>query len=126
MERYLSDLNKLFSQYQEIKLVYLFGSQAKNQEGPLSDFDFAVYLETNDLQRKKDIVLELNSKLSLLLKTNKLDLVIINNVSSSLLKFNILKDGKLIYEKIPYRLIVEPKILDNYFDFQVFQKIHNL
>lgn len=127
MEKHLPDLNKLFSQYQEIKLVYLFGSQAKNQGGPLSDFDFALYFdEKATLLKKKDIVLDLNFRLSSILKTNNIDIVILNDSLSPLLKFNIINDGKLFYEKTPYKLLVEPQIFDQYFDFKVFQKTYNL
>lgn len=126
MDKYIPQLNNLFSQYDEIKLVYLFGSQAKNQTTDLSDFDFAVYLNTSDLERIKDVILELNSKLSLILKTDKIDLVLLNDSLNSLLKFKVIKEGILIYEKKPYRLLVEPMILNNYFDFQIFQKSFNL
>ena len=33
------------------------------------------------------------------------------------LKFNVIKEGKLIYEVEPYKVIIEPKILNEYFDF---------
>ena len=35
-------LAQIFREYQHVKLVYLFGSRAKNAVGPLSDYDFAV------------------------------------------------------------------------------------
>lgn len=36
---------KLFENYPEIKLVYLFGSQAEGKTGPMSDYDFAIYFD---------------------------------------------------------------------------------
>ncbi len=127
MDKYFSQLNNLFSQYKEIKLVYLFGSQAKKKTSPLSDYDFAVYLDkSTSINGKKDILLELNFKLSLMLKTNNIDVVILNKSLSPLLQFNIVKDGILIYEKDPYRLLVESEILSYYFDFQVFKKTYNI
>ena len=83
----------------------------------MSDFDFAVYLDENDKNRIIDDRLSLMNKLSRLLKTDKIDIVILNTVQGSELKYNIISQGKLIYEKQPFRVIVEPKILNEYFDF---------
>ncbi|MBI5122314.1 nucleotidyltransferase domain-containing protein [Candidatus Roizmanbacteria bacterium] len=127
MDVYRSKLNSLFIRYKEIKLVYLFGSQATKKTTPLSDFDFAVYLdEKTPSIRKNDIILDLNFQISSTLKTNNVDVVMLNNSLSPLLKFNIINDGKLIYEKTPYRLMVEPQIFDQYFDFKIFQNIYNI
>ena len=35
-------LRDIFSKYQEVKLVYLYGSYAKSSQGPLSDIDIAI------------------------------------------------------------------------------------
>lgn len=121
MEKYFSQLNNLFSQHKEIKLVYLFGSRAKSKTSPLSDYDFAVYFDQDlNSNRLKELVLSLISEISSILKSEKIDLVVLNKVISSLLKFNILKEGKLIYQQPPYRLIVEPAIYNEYFDFKTF------
>lgn len=121
MEKYFLQLNNLFSQHDEIKLVYLFGSQAKNKTSSLSDYDFAVYFDQNiDSNRLKEIVLTLIPEISLIIKSEEIDLVILNQPISPLLKFNILKEGSLIYQQPPYRLIVEPAIYNEYFDFKTF------
>jgi len=121
MEKYFSRLQNLFSQYKEIKLVYLFGSQAKNKTTSLSDYDFAVYFDQNiDSNRLKELVLILITEISSIIKSEKIDLVILNQPISSLLKFNILKERNLIYQQPPYRLIVEPAIYNEYFDFKTF------
>lgn len=114
----LNKLKKIFKLYPEIKLVYLFGSQAKGKIGPLSDYDFAVYLEEKDAKKMFEIKLKLMNKLSRLLKTDKVDVTILNTVESPELKYNIIKGGKLIFEKEPYKIILEPKILSEYFDFK--------
>ena len=36
-------ITPIFKDYPEIKLVYFFGSKARGEGGPLSDYDFAVY-----------------------------------------------------------------------------------
>ena len=127
MDVHRSQLVSLFTRYKEIKIVYLFGSQVTKKPTPLSDYDFAIYLdEKTPSIRKNDIILDLNFRISSILKTNSVDVVILNNFLSPLLKFNIINDGKLIYEKIPYRLMIEPQIFDQYFDFKIFQNIYNI
>jgi len=121
MEKYLLQLRQLFSKYPEIKLVYFFGSKAKNKGSGLSDYDFAVYFDKKtNVVRTKEIFLSLIAEISSILKSDNIDLVILNQPISPVLKFNIIKDGKLIYEQPPYRLLVEPFIYSEYFDFKVF------
>ena len=70
MEKYFSQLNNLFSQHEEIKLVYLFGSQAKNKISPLSDYDFAVYFDQDiDINNMKELVLSLITEISSIIKS---------------------------------------------------------
>lgn len=127
MDQYLTQLNNLFSKYKEIKLVYLFGSQATKKTTPLSDFDFALYLDPAiSVIREKEIILRLISEISIIVKNNNIDIVSLNRPSSSLLKFNILKNGALIYQKIPYKILVEPTIYNEYFDFKIFSKTNNI
>jgi hypothetical protein len=42
------------------------------------------------------------------------------------LKYSIIKDGNLIFEKEPFKVIVEPKILNEYFDFHAMLLRHRL
>lgn len=116
----INNLKSFFQSQPQIKLVYLFGSQARKTPGPLSDFDFAFYLKEKDKKKLFDFKLNLITKLSQLLKSDKIDVAIINLIESPELNYNIIKEGKLIFEKEPYRLLIEPRILNDYFDF------HNL
>ena len=70
---------------------------------------------------KKSFLLkvDLQSKLTLILKTDNVDVVILNNIQKPLLGYNIIATGKLIYEIKPYKVIAEPKILNKYFDFKL-------
>lgn len=114
-----NNYKKIFSKYPQVKLAYLFGSQANGTAGPMSDYDFAVYLDEKDSAKRFDIRLNLMSQLSLLLKTDGVDVVVINDTESPDLKYDIIKEGKLILEKAPYKLLIEPKILNEYFDFHL-------
>jgi uncharacterized protein len=109
---------KIFEKYSAVKLVYIFGSQVTGKTGPLSDYDFAVYLEENDPKVQFLIKTKLLDELSRVLGSDKLDLVVLNTVQGSELKYNIISQGKLIYQQEPYKLSVEPKILNEYFDYK--------
>lgn len=116
----------LFAKYPEIKLAYFFGSRAEGKEGPTSDYDFAVYLDEKDRQKMFDIKSLLMDDLTRALETDKVDIVILNTAESPEIKYQIIKDGKLIYEKAPYRILIEPRILQAYFDFHQMLVRHNL
>ena len=78
----------------EIELIYLFGSQARKDATPESDFDFAVRgAATLSIDKR----LELASGLSALVKgdVDVLDL----REASTVMQVQVLKDGKLLYFK---------------------------
>jgi predicted nucleotidyltransferase len=116
----------VFAKYPEIKLAYFFGSQAEKREGPKSDYDFAVYLDEKDKRKMSDIKFLLMDDLSRLIETDKIDIVVLNTAESPEIKYQIIKNGKLIYEKEPYRMLVEPRILQSYFDFHQMLVRHGL
>lgn len=113
----LKAVESIFRKYPQVKLVYFFGSKATGKAGPLSDYDFAVLLDEEDAQKRFKIRIEILIKLSEVLKTDEVDLIVLNDAKSPELKFSIIKDGKIIYEKEPYKILLEPKILNEYFDF---------
>jgi uncharacterized protein len=122
----LEKLSKIFKLYPKIKLVYFFGSRARNESGPLSDYDFAFYLDERDKKEISEIRLGLIDKMSRVLKTDKIDVVMLNTTESPELKYNIIKDGKLIFEKEPFKVLIEPRILNEYFDFKIMLLKYNL
>jgi uncharacterized protein len=119
-EEIILKIKKLCQKYQEIKLMYVFGSVAREDEGVLSDYDFAVYLDENDDKKRFDIKINLMGELPLVLKSDKIDVVVINDTENIYLKRDVIAEGKLIYEKEPFKMIVEQKILNDYFDFREF------
>lgn len=116
-KRTIQQIKKVFAGFKQVKLAYVFGSQATGKTGPLSDYDFAVYLDEKDKAKMFDIRLKLMAQLGLLLKTDAVDLVVLNTADSPDLRYAIIKDGKLLLEKEPYKLLVEPQISNEYFDF---------
>ena len=122
----IKKLNSIFRSYPEIKLAYLFGSRAVCKESSLSDYDFAIYLNMKDKKRMFEIKFELFDKISRLFKTDKIDIVILNLTEAPELKYQIILEGKLLFEREPFKVIVEPKILNEYFDFQMLLLRYNL
>lgn len=125
-ENIAKKIKPIIKAYSQIKLVYLFGSRINGAEGPLSDIDLAFYVEEKNAQKILNLKLELMDKISRQLKTDKIDILMLNTAKSPEIKYNILKNGKLIYGEELYKVIVEPKILNEYFDFRSFLLRHNL
>ena len=126
LKKDLEKLEKIFKLYSEIKLVYLFGSRVSGRVGPLSDYDFAVYLDEKDSKKRFDIRLELMAKIGEILKTDHVDVVIFNDTESPELKYNIIKEGRVIFEKEPFKVLLEPRILNEFFDFREMLRRNNL
>lgn len=117
-DRYIKNLTSIFKSYAEIKLVYFFGSKAICKDTSFSDYDFAIYFDSRDKKRMYEIKFELFDRISRLLKTDNIDIVILNMAESPELKYLIIKEGRLIFKTEPFKVIVEPKILNEYFDFR--------
>ena len=117
---------RIFESHPEVKLVYLFGSTVRGNRGPMSDYDFAIFLDKKDKKEIARIQFQLMDELSRFLGTDKVDVVVLDSSKSPELKYNILQEGKLIFEREPFRVIVEPRILNEYFDFHLSLKRHGL
>lgn len=127
MEKEIIDqIKKIFSSHPEVKLAYLFGSRVAGDIGPLSDYDFAVYLDGPAINEMFRTQIELTTELGRFLKTDDVDVVILNKSESPLLNYNVIAEGKLIFEREGYRTLVEPKILSQYFDHTAMLARNNL
>jgi len=73
-----------------------------------------------------EIEIKVQNKIVDILKTDKVDVVILNTTQSPDLKYDVIKNGQLIFEKEPFKLTVEPKILNEYFDFNLMLLKHGL
>ena len=97
----IAKLTEFFSNREDVGFAYLFGSIARNQARPLSDIDIAVYLREAgsdmDLFQER---LKLLHQLFALLRTEKVDLILLNN-SPIELNYRILKSGRLVSENDP-------------------------
>jgi len=125
-EESLVQIITLLKSFPTIKLCYFFGSRSQNEEGPMSDYDFALYLDQTSAKEAFDIKALLVAKIGLILKTDQVDVVILNQSTPPELAYNIICSGRLIYEIEPYRIMIEPRILNEYFDFKISLQKNNL
>ncbi len=123
---YNKNQEKVRSFFQDSRVVvaYLFGSASENNIGPLSDLDFAVYLDENlpKEESSKTYMNILNNLISIL--GDNLDLVQMNN-TDNLMNFNIIKTGKKIYERsVNERIKLESRIMQKNLDQKYYRQRH--
>ena len=94
-----TNLASFFANQPEIIVAYLFGSQAKDTAGPMSDIDLAVLVSPAVSHEKKypfGYRAHLITELSRVLHTNELDVIVLNEVPP-LLKFQVIYHGEVIF-----------------------------
>jgi hypothetical protein len=116
-------LQHLLARQKNVRLAYLFGSYGKGTQGLLSDIDVAVLL-SNDLTKheRQELELELIGEISSTLKTDRLDLVVMNDAPIEL-NYEIIKHGRILHirdqgEKVD----VESMILSRYLDRRYYEQ----
>ena len=103
----------------DVMFAYLFGGLSKGEPKPLSDVDIAVYLSENAecIQAKSEIIENLVD----ILRTDEIDVIILNQSSLSL-KMNVLKNNRVLVDKKPFlRHTYQSLIFRKYFDFNKFE-----
>jgi predicted nucleotidyltransferase len=100
-----------------VVFAYLFGSLAKGKSTPSSDVDIAVYLKQGiDVAETK---IEIIIRLSDILQTDDIDLIILNSANLPLIN-NIIKYHKLIVDNKPFeRHRFESLSMRKYLDFSI-------
>jgi len=108
-------LTDLLTEDSNTIFAYLFGSLVKNKKKPLSDVDLGVYVENI----KELDYLSLYNKVSKILCTDEIDLVVLNTAPISLTG-RILQKRKILIDKDPFlRHRYESRILREFFDFSI-------
>lgn len=113
-------LNPVFQDYKYIAAAYLFGSLAQGKAGVLSDIDIAILLKDNAPSGVKLLDEEnfLEYKISSSLGFKRIDLIILNH-QGLVFQHNVLRTGKLIYEKdSEFRKRFEMRVIINFCDFK--------
>ena len=96
----INKINPFLSRRHEILIAYLYGSYAKGTPRSSSDIDVAIYLKhrVDDNQYPYGYRAEIITSLIKLLGTNKIDLIILNDVPT-FLKFQVIRYGTLIFTR---------------------------
>ena len=111
----IASLPDYFGVNPNIIFAYLFGGLLKERPNPLSDIDLAVYARNP----KKLDYLKLFIRISKILGTDEIDLVILNKAPLALTG-RILQNRRVLVDKNPFlRHKYESLILREFFDFQI-------
>jgi predicted nucleotidyltransferase len=109
----LDAIKDVLARSAEVKLAYIFGSCARGDTGPLSDVDVAVFLDSR--VDPFAFRLRLMETLSRALRTEHLDLVILND-ASPVLRYEVVREGRVIKEDKAARVEFETRALAEYLD----------
>ncbi len=119
-------LNRVFQKRDEVRVVYLFGSQARGTVANSSDIDIGVLLNEDFVKEsvygyRADLTAELIS----LLRTDKVDLVVLNH-APPLLAHSVILDGiVLLCKDESERIAFEVKMLNRFLDTAPLRKRQN-
>ena len=116
----IPEAQKVLNNHPQVIFAYLFGGLAKRHLSSLSDVDIAIYLIVN--KNELEIKMNLLNQLSNALKTDEIDLVILNTASLPLIA-RIIQNKKVLVDKDPnLRYSFESLNLRKYFDFSIKEK----
>lgn len=120
------ELTKIFKKYQVV-FAYLFGSRATNKAIASSDYDFAVMLPADlDFKKTFDTRCRIISEIAGILKNEKVEVIILNDLRSILFKFVIIQEGLVLQEADHVaRVMFELKTINEYHDFAPFIERYN-
>lgn len=114
-------LTAIFHKIEEVEFAYLFGSFARGDEFPFSDIDIAVYLSGKASLADE---LRLYSIIGRELKHDNIDLLILNNTNNIILLEDIVRYGKVVYDRNPsLRESFELRVLHDAIDFKYQRKV---
>lgn len=113
----ISEVKAYLKSHSKALFAYLFGGLAKGKLTPLSDVDIAVYLsDCGDIAQEK---MEILGILMEILRTDEIDLVILNTASLPL-RARIIEKKEILIDKDPFaRHKFESLTLREYFDFSL-------
>jgi predicted nucleotidyltransferase len=118
---FVNKINKKFP----VEIAYLFGSMAKNTENSMSDIDIALLFK-KDYTAEDDVFIR-GELMEMGIEFFKIpvDIISLNKASLSL-KYEVVKDGKILLESSPSgRVIFEALVLREYLDFKYYSDMYN-
>lgn len=123
----VDDITSVLSADPSIEFAYLFGSRAQEGlSGPASDWDIAVYLKEELLQENPVWQkFGIEDRLSAVLRTDAVEVVVLNRLDDPLLGFEIVSKGVLLScRDDEARFVFEAETLRRYQDWQYFSRRH--
>lgn len=119
----MKQIKSVSKKRKEIILSYLFGSFALGTTNRDSDIDIAVYLDPKTCKDLFDTRLMLIKEFTQALKKD-VDVVILNT-TKPFLRFVIIKEGKLVFQRDEgFKIDFEIKVLNEYFDFKPYMEMY--
>ncbi len=113
----IPDVKRVLLQDHNVIFAYLFGGLSEGKVKPLSDIDISVYVR--DKENLAEYKLNLFDRLTDALRTNELDLIILNMVPISITG-RILQNKQILVDKDPpIRHAYESLTLRKFFDFRI-------
>ncbi len=91
-QRIVEELDIIFSSFNEIEKVVLFGSRSRKDNKENLDIDLAIYGVKNNKWKLNEMINDIATLYSF-------DIVYVSSNSSKALLFQIKKDGCIIYER---------------------------
>ncbi len=104
----------------EVLFAYLFGSAARGEAGPLSDIDIAVWLQPSAQAFQQRLLLI--EQLCRTLGHDRVDLVDLAR-SSVLLRYEVIRDGRVLKEDRERRVAFEVRVLREYLDTAYLRRV---
>lgn len=129
LTEYLPQLTEIMNRDTDVVAFYLFGSYAEGKQTPVSDVDIAVLLDMDlPAERYFEKKLDLLSRVTSSLRTDEVDLIILNQ-APPFLSYRILSKGRLLFERRDrkgQRVDFQVRTFDRYFDFKPLERVlHN-
>jgi predicted nucleotidyltransferase len=109
----------VFEKYREkVAFAYLFGSLATGEAGPLSDVDIAVFF-LGERETFFDDRLSLHADICRALRSNEVDLLVLNSASNLIILEDVVRRGIVLYDGDPdLRDDFEVRVLHQAIDFR--------
>lgn len=115
------NIEKLIEEF-NISLIYVFGSYAKGTNTENSDLDIGILIngDTSPMTR-----LSVLNEMVGILDREDIDLIILNE-ADEVLKFQVIKYGKLIYVRdLTEKVLFEARTMSEYMDMEHFRNTRN-